>query len=148
MDTAAGAYIYLLHNKNANRLGLDKDGIFKFNDKAGNTLYYQDKIFKGVEWLALVVLGNKGLIFVVNRHGNKNVNRTAWMVNQGGYIDNAKANVLVKNGLIHTTTITVNDETFEATCTVGGLKIHKTLKRATKYTPVLFLDTLKISTIE
>lgn len=148
MDTAAGAYIYLLHNKNANRLGLDKDGIFKFNDKAGNTLYYQDKIFKGVEWLALVVLGNKGLIFVVNRHGNKNVNRTAWMVNHGGYIDNAKANVLVKNGLIHTTTITVNDETFEATCTVGGLKIHKTLKRATKYTPVLFLDTLKISTIE
>ena len=30
MDTSAGAYIYLLHNKNYNKLALDKDGIFKF----------------------------------------------------------------------------------------------------------------------
>lgn len=148
VDTAAGAYIYLLHNKNANRLALDKDGIFKFNDKKGNTLYYQDKIFKGVEWLALVILGNKGLIFVVNRHGNKSVTRSAWMVNQNGYIDNNRAKVLVNNGLIHTTDITVNDETFEATCTVSGLKVHKTKKKANRYVPVLFLDTLKVSTIE
>ena len=148
MDTAASAYMYLLHNKNFNRLTLDKDGIFKFNDKKGNTLYYQDKIFKGVEWLALVIIGNKGLIFVVNRHGNKNVTRTAWMVNDGGYVDNRKAELLVKNGLIHTTVITANNETFEATCTVGGLKIHKTQKKANHYVPVLFLDTLKVSTIE
>ena len=148
MDTAASAYMYLLHNKNYNRLALDKDGIFKFNDKKGNTLYYQDKIFKGVEWLALVIIGNKGLIFVVNRHGNKNVTRTAWMVNDGGYVDNRKAELLVKNGLIHTTVITANNETFEATCTVGGLKIHKTQKKANRYVPVLFLDTLKVSTIE
>ena len=148
MDTAAGAYMYLLHNKNYNRLALDKDGIFKFNDKRGNTLYYQDLIFKGVEWLALVIIGDKGLIFVVNRHGNKNVTRTAWMVNNGGYVDNRKASLLVKNGLIHTTVITANDETFEATCTVGGLKIHKVTKKANRYTPVLFLDTLKVSTIE
>ena len=148
MDTAASAYMYLLHNKNFNRLALDKDGIFKFNDKKGNTLYYQDKIFKGVEWLALVIIGNKGLIFVVNRHGNKNVTRTAWMVNDGGYVDNRKAELLVKNGLIHTTVITANNETFEATCTVGGLKIHKTQKKANRYVPVLFLDTLKVSTIE
>lgn len=148
MDTAASAYMYLLHNKNFNRLALDKDGIFKFSDKKGNTLYYQDKIFKGVEWLALVIIGNKGLIFVVNRHGNKNVTRTAWMVNDGGYVDNRKAELLVKNGLIHTTVITANNETFEATCTVGGLKIHKTQKKANRYVPVLFLDTLKVSTIE
>lgn len=148
MDTAASAYMYLLHNKNFNRLALDKDGIFKFNDKKGNTLYYQDKIFKGVEWLALVIIGNKGLIFAVNRHGNKNVTRTAWMVNDGGYVDNRKAELLVKNGLIHTTVITANNETFEATCTVGGLKIHKTQKKANRYVPVLFLDTLKVSTIE
>ena len=148
MDTAAGAYMYLLHNKNYNRLALDKDGIFKFNDKRGNTLYYQDLIFKGVEWLALVIIGDKGLIFVVNRHGNKNVTRTAWMVNNGGYVDNRKASLLVKNGLIHTTVITANDETFETTCTVGGLKIHKVTKKANRYTPVLFLDTLKVSTIE
>lgn len=148
MDTAAGAYIYLLHNKNHNRLALDKDGIFKFNDKKGNTLYYQDKIFKGVEWLALVIIGNKGLIFVVNRHGTKNVSRVAWMINEGGYVTDTKANKLVKHGLIHTTDITVNNETFEATCTVGGLKIHKTKKVSKHYTPVLFLDTLKVSTLE
>lgn len=148
MDTAASAYMYLLHNKNYNRLGLDKDGIFKFNDKKGNTLYYQDKIFKGVEWLALVIVGTKGLIFVVNRHGNNNITRAAWMVNDGGYVDNRKASILVKNGLIHTTAITANNETFEATCTVGGLKVHKTIKKANRYVPVLFLDTLKVSTIE
>jgi proteasome assembly chaperone (PAC2) family protein len=138
----------LLHNKNANKIAIDEDGIFKFNDKKGNVLYYQDKIFKKVEWLALVIIGNKGLIFVVNRNGKKTVTRSAWMVNQNGYVDNAKANMLVRNGLIHTTDITVNDETFEATCTVGGLKIHKTLKRTNRYVPVLFLDTLKVSTIE
>ena len=148
MDTAAGAYLYLLHNKNYNRLGLDKEGIFKFSDKKGNTLYYQDLIFKGVEWLALVVIGTKGLIFVVNRHGNKNVTRSAWMVNQNGYVDNNKAAALVKKGLIHTTVITANDESFEATCTVSGLKVHKTSKIANRYVPVLFLDTLKVSTIE
>ena len=148
VDTAAGAYIYLLKNKNAKKLLLDKEGIFWFNDKQGNKLYYQDKIFKGVEYLALVILGDKGLIFVVNRHGNKNVSRVAWMVNDNGYVNDTRANVLVKNGLIHTTTITVNDESFEATCTVGGLKTHKTVKVANRYTPVLFLDTLKVSTIE
>lgn len=148
VDTAAGAYIYLLHNRNYKKLASDEDGIFKFNDKKGNTLYYQDKIFKGVEWLALVILGDKGLIFVVNRQGTKNTTRTAWMVNQNGYICDNKTKALVKNGLIHTTDITVNDETFEATCTVCGLKTHKTLKRSNRYTPVLFLDTLKVSTLD
>ena len=148
VDIAAGAYIYLLQNKNANKLATDEDGIFKFADKSGNTLYYQDKIFKGVEYLALVIIGDKGLIFVVNRHGSKNVTRTAWMVNDNGYVDNSKAKILVNNGLIHTTDITVNDETFEATCTVGGLTVHKVVKKANRYVPVLFLDTLKISTLE
>ena len=148
VDTAAGAYIYLLHNKNYRKLALDKDGIFQFTDKKGNTLYYQDKIFKGVEWLALVILGNKGLIFVVNRHGNTDVSRVAWMVNESGYVDDRRAAVLVKNGLIHTTDITVKDETFEATCTVKSMKVRKITKKTTHYTPVLFLDTLKVSTIE
>ena len=116
VDTAAGAYIYLLHNKNSKTLSSDKDGIFSFEDKKGNTLYYQDKIFKGIEYLALVILGNKGLIFVVNRNGNVDVERVAWMVNETGYVDDKRAATLVKNGLIHTTDITVNDETFEATC--------------------------------
>lgn len=147
-DTAAGAYIYLLHNKNYRRLTTDKEGIFSFEDKKGNTLYYQDKIFKGVEWLALVVLGNKGLIFVVNRHGNSDVSRVAWMVNEAGYITDKQATALVKNGLIHTTDITVKDETFEATCSVKSLKIRKIIKKTNHYIPVLFLDTLKISTLE
>lgn len=148
VDTAAGAYIYLLKNKNAKKLSLDKDGIFKFTDKQGNVLYYQDKIFKGVECLALVILGDKGLIFVVNRHGTKNVSKIAWMVNDKGYVTNSQAKTLVTNGLIHTTDVTVNDETFEATCTVGSMKIHKTKKMANRYVPVLFLDTLKVSTLE
>lgn len=146
--TAAGAYIYLLHNKNYRKLFADKDGVFQFEDKKGNTLYYQDKIFCGVEWLALVIVGNKGLIFVVNRHGDNDTTKVAWMVNESGYIDNKKAEILVKNGLIHTTDITVNNETFEATCSVKSLKIRKINKKTNHYIPVLFLDTLKVSTIE
>lgn len=148
VDTAAGAYIYLLRNKNFKKLSLDKEGIFKFIDKAGNVLYYQDKIFKGIEYLALVVLGDKGLIFVVNRHGTQNIERVAWMINDKGYVTDSQAKLLVENGLIHTTDITVNDESFEATCTVGKMKIHKTKKMTNRYTPVLFLDTLKVSTLE
>lgn len=148
VDLAAGAYIYLLHNKNYKKLSSDQDGVFYFEDKKGNTLYYQDKIFKGVEYLALVVIGQKGLIFVVNRHGKKDVDRIAWMMNDKGYITDTRAKTVVKNGLIHTTDIVVNDETFEATCTVKSLKVHKTKKRTNRYVPVLFLDTLKVSTIE
>jgi len=88
------------------------------------------------------------LIFVVNRNGNTDVERVAWMINETGYVDNKRAEVLVKNGLIHTTDITVNDETFEATCTVKSLKVRKIAKKTNHYIPVLFLDTLKISTIE
>ena len=148
VDTAESSYIYLLQNKNAKALALDNDGIFKFTDKAGNTVYYQDKIFKGVEYLALVIVGTKGMIFVVNRHGYKNFTKSAWMVSDSGYVDNRKAQVLVNAGLIHTVDIATNDETFEATCTVGGIKVHKTVKKANRYVPVLFLDTLKISTLE
>lgn len=148
IDSAAGAYIYLLHNKNFRKLAADEAGIFSFEDKNGNTLYYQDKIFKKVEWLALVIIGDKGLIYVVNRHGTKAESRVAWMVNENGYINDAKAAMLVRNGLIHTTYITANDETFEATAEVIGMKTRKVLKKVNRYTPVLFLDTLKVSNIE
>lgn len=148
VDTSAGSFIYLLHNKNYRRLTLDKDGIFEFEDKKGNTLYYQDLIFRGVEWLALVVIGNKGLIFVVNRHGKGGVERVAWMINEGGYVTDNQAKRLAENGLIHTTDITVNNETFQATCAVKNLKVHRTLKQVNRYVPVLFLDALKVSTIE
>lgn len=148
VDTSAGSYLYLLHNRNYRSLAQDTDGIFQFEDKKGNTLYYQDKIFKGVEWLALVIIGTKGMIFVVNRHGNTNVERVAWMVNENGYIDNRRAAMLVRNGLIHTTDITVNDETFEATCSVKDLTVRKINKKTNHYVPVLFLDTLKVSTLE
>lgn len=69
------------------------------------------------------------------------------MVNDNGYLNDAKAKAVVNNGLIHTTFITANNETFEATCTVGSLKVHKTVKYAKQYIPVLFLDSLKVSTI-
>lgn len=145
IDTAAGANIYLLHNKAYRNLITDEAGIFSFEDKKGNTLFYQDKIFKKVEWLALVIIGDKGLIYVVNRHGLKTNNRTAWMVNENGYISDASALTLVRNGLIHTTDLTVNDETFEATAEVVGLKVRKIVKKVDHYTPVLFLDTMKVT---
>lgn len=145
---SGGAFLYLLHNKNFHNLANDADGIFSFEDKKGNTLYYQDKIFKGIEWLALVVIGNKGLIFVVNRHGESDISRVAWMVNENGYVDDRRTKVLVKRGLIHTTNIIANDETFEATCVVKSLGVRKVTKKTNHYVPVLFLDTLKVSTIE
>lgn len=148
VDSAAAMRIYILKNKNAKQLASDKDGIFKFTDKEGNTLYYQDKIFAGKETLALVIIGKKGLIFVVNRYGTRDIDKVAWMTSADGYITNAQAKTLVKKGLIHTVDVTVNDETFEATCTVKSLKIRKTKKRVNRYVPVLFLDTLKTSTLE
>jgi hypothetical protein len=46
VDTATNSYIYLLHNKNYRKLAADNEGVFTFEDKRGNKLYYQDKIFK------------------------------------------------------------------------------------------------------
>lgn len=148
VDLAASGYIYLLHNKNAAKLSADEDGIFQFEDKKGNTLYYQDKIFAKTEWLALVIIGTQGMIFVVERHGKDNTERVAWMMNEGGYITNRQAKSIVANGLLHTTPITINDETFEATCAVKSLVIRKITKTSNRYVPALFLDTLKVSTLE
>lgn len=142
------ANIYLLRNVNARTLGGDKYGIFEFYDKKGNKLYYQDKVFAGTAYLALVTIGAYGLVFVVNRHCTKNINKVAWMINDNGYITDKQAERIVKNGLIHTVDITVCDETFDATCTVGSMKVRKTKKNVLRYIPVLFLDTLKVSTLE
>ena len=142
------ANIYLLKNINARALAGDKNGIFEFYDKKGNRLYYQDKVFAGTAFLALVVIGTFGLIFVVNRHCTKNVEKVAWMINDNGYITDKQAERIVKNGLIHTVDITVCDETFDATCTVGSIKVRRTKKNVLRYIPVLFLDTLKVSTLE
>jgi len=70
------------------------------------------------------------------------------MVNENGYVDDRRTKVLVKRGLIHTTDIIANDETFEATCVVKSLGVRKVTKKTNHYVPVLFLDTLKVSTIE
>lgn len=142
------ANIYLLKNINARALAGDKEGIFEFHDKKGNRLYYQDNVFAGTAFLALVVIGTYGLVFVVNRHCTKNVEKVAWMINDNGYITDKQAEKIVKNGLIHTVDITVCDETFDATCTVGSIKIRRTKKNVLRYIPVLFLDTLKVSTLE
>lgn len=147
-NVAASSYVYLLHNKNYRKLASDIEGVFTFADKNGNKVYYQDKIFAKTEWLAIVVVGKKGFVFVVNRNGNKDVTKIAWMVSDGDFVSDKSAQSLVTNGLIHTTTITVNNETFEATCAVKKLSIRKTKKIANRYIPVLFLDTLQVSTIE
>lgn len=145
---SANAHIYLLKNIHAKSIATDTDGIFEFYDKKGNKLNYQDKVFAGTAYLALVVIGQSGLVFVVNRHGTKNIEKTAWMVNEKGYLTDSQASKIVKNGLIHTVDVTVCDESFDATCTVGSIKVKKTKKNVLKYTPVLFLDTLKVSTLE
>lgn len=147
VDTAASAYIYLLQNVNK-RLATDTDGIFKFTDRMGNIVYYKDAIFAGVEYLALVVIGTKGLIFKVDRHGTAKTEQIAWMMNENGYITDKQAEKIVANGLIHTVDIDKNDETFEATCSVASIKVRKIQKTVNRYVPVLFLDTLKVSTIE
>ena len=148
VDTAASSYIYLLRNVNYKKLSLDKAGTFSFVDRNGNTVYYRDSIFAGIEYLALVVIGTKGLIFRVGRHGSKKNEKIAWMVNDNGYITDKQAEKIVENGLIHTIDIDVEDETFEATCSVSGIKIRKITKQVNRYVPVLFLDTLKVSTLE
>lgn len=145
---ANGAFIYLLKNISGRALASDTDGIFEFYDKKGNRLYYQDKIFAGTATLALVVIGTMGLIFVVNRCGTKTFKKTAWMINDGGYITDKQAERIVKNGLIHTVTITEDNESFDATCSVHSIKVRKTTKNVLHYIPVLFLDTLKVSTLE
>lgn len=142
------AYIYLLKNVSRRGLAADKDGIFEFRDKKGNKLFYQDIIFAGTACLALVVIGNRGLIFVVDRHCCKNFTQTAWMINDNGYITDKQAERIVRNGLIHTVTVTACDESFDATATVGSIKVRKTKKNVLRYVPVLFLDTLKVSTLE
>ena len=147
-SVAASSYIYLLHNKNYRKLNSDTEGVFTFADKNGNKVYYQDKIFAKTEWLAIVVVGTKGFVFVVNRNGTKDLTKIAWMVSDGDFVTDKAAKSLVANGLIHTTDITVNNETFEATCAVKKITVRKTTKIANRYIPVLFLDTLKISTIE
>ena len=145
---AASSYVYLLHNINYKKLATDTDGIFSLKDRKGTVVYYQDKIFAGVEYLALVVVGNKGLIFVVNRHGDRANTRVAWMVEDGGYLADSAAKKIVANGLFHTIDVTVNNETFEATCAVKNIAVRKTKKTSQRYIPVLFLDCLKVSTLE
>ena len=142
------ANIYLLKNINGRAIATDKDGIFEFYDKKGNRLYYQDKVFAGTKTLALVTIGTMGLIFVVEKYGTKNINKIAWMVKDHGYITDKQAKRIVANGLIHTVDITVCDETFDATCTVGAIKVRKIKKNVLHYVPVLYLDSLKVSTLE
>lgn len=148
VDYAASAYIYILHNVNYKKLNTETAGVFEFINNEGQKNYYKDDIFAGTEYLALVVIGASGLIFKVGRHGTKKIEKIAWMVNENGYLTNSICERIVDNGLIHTGEVTVNDETFEATCAVSGLKVRKTQKRVNRYVPVLFLDTLKVSTLE
>lgn len=147
-EVAASSAIYLLKNVNAKKLSSDTTGVFTFRTKTGETAYYNDAIFAGKEYLALVIIGTKGLIFVVDRNGSRKFEKVAWMVNETGYLTDSQATKVVKNGIIHTIDVDINNETFEATCTLDALKVRKTQKAVLRYVPVLFLDTLKVSTLE
>lgn len=147
-EIAARAHVYILHNTHSYALSSDISGMFEFTDLMGNKCYYKDKVFVGKEYLALVVIGNAALVFVLNRHGLRKIERVGWMVNENGYINNTQCERIVKNGVIHTIGVTIEDETFDATCNLSNMAVKKIKKRVLKYTPVLFLDTLKVSTLE
>ena len=148
-EIATSSYVYLLRNVNYKKLSQDTEGKFKFISKITKEEFiYTDDIFAGVEYLALVILGDKGIIFKVGRHGERRIEKMAWMVNENGYITSDDCVKVVDNGLIHVIDATVLDESFDAVCTVSSLKVRKTQKRVNRYVPVLFLDTLKVSTIE
>lgn len=147
-EVAARAHVYILHNTHSYALSSDISGMFEFTDLMGNKCYYKDKVFIGKEYLALVVIGNAALVFVLNRHGLRKIERVGWMVNENGYINNTQCERIVKNGVIHTIGVTIEDETFDATCNLSNMAVKKIKKRVLKYTPVLFLDTLKVSTLE
>ena len=148
-EIAASSYAYLLRNVNYKKLSQDTEGRFKFISKITKEEFiYKDDIFAGVEYLALVILGNKGIIFRVGRHGDRRIEKMAWMVNENGYPTSDGCEKVVDNGLIHVIDATILDESFDAVCTVSSLKVRKTQKRVNRYVPVLFLDTLKVSTIE
>lgn len=147
-EVAARAHVYILHNTHSHALASDISGMFEFTDLMGNKCYYKDKVFIGKEYLALVVIGNAALVFVLNRHGLRKIERVGWMVNENGYVNNTQCERIVKNGVIHTIGVTIEDETFDATCNLSNMTVKKIKKRVLKYTPVLFLDTLKVSTLE
>lgn len=148
-EIATSSCIYLLRNVNYKKLSQDTEGRFKFVSKITKEEFiYTDDIFTGVEYLALVILGDKGIIFKVGRHGERRIEKMAWMVNENGYLTSDGCTKVVDNGLIHVIDATILDESFDAVCTVSSLKIRKTQKRVNRYVPVLFLDTLKVSTIE
>lgn len=148
-EIATSSYVYLLRNVNYKKLSQDTEGKFKFISKITKEEFiYTDDIFAGVEYLALVILGDKGIIFRVGRHGERRIEKMAWMVNENGYPTSDGCEKVVDNGLIHVIDATILDESFDAVCTVSSLKVRKTQKRVNRYVPVLFLDTLKVSTIE
>jgi hypothetical protein len=70
------------------------------------------------------------------------------MINENGYLTDVQAKKAVDNGLIHTVTVSEGNESFDATCTVGAITVRRTKKSVLHYVPVLFLDTLKVSTLE
>lgn len=148
-EIATSSCVYLLRNVNYKKLSQDTEGKFKFISKITKEEFiYTDDIFVGVEYLALVILGNNGIIFRVGRHGERRIEKMAWMVNENGYPTSDGCEKVVDNGLIHVIDATILDESFDAVCTVSSLKVRKTQKRVNRYVPVLFLDTLKVSTIE
>lgn len=148
-EVATSSYVYLLRNVNYKKLSQDTEGKFKFISKITKEEFiYTDDIFAGVEYLALVILGNNGIIFRVGRHGERRIEKMAWMVNENGYPTSDDCVKVVDNGLIHVIDATILDESFDAVCTASSLKVRKTQKRVNRYVPVLFFDTLKVSTIE
>ena len=68
------------------------------------------------------------------------------MVSDGDFVSDKAAQSLVANGLIHTTTITVNNETFEATCAVKKLTVRKTKKIANRQVEIFIIIFLEIKT--
>lgn len=147
-ETGVGAKMYLLRNREYRNLAIDTTGLFTFEDKKGNVVYYRDPIFKGKEYLALTVIGDKGLIFVANKVGKQTNSKLAWMIKETSFINDTQAKTIVDKGVIHTVPLNINGELVDCTCTISNFVTKKINKASIKYVPVLFLDSLKISTLE
>jgi len=144
----ANAKIYVMRNLNSSALLTDTAG--EFGIAIGGTKYvYTDAALKGVEYIALVIVGTKAGIFEVPYYSITSVNTIGWLVSIAGFLTDAECADLADNHIIHTGYLNVlNLGTITVSYEMTALKIKKTIKIVNRYTPVLFLDTLKVSTLE
>ena len=142
------AKIYVLRNLNSSALLTDTAG--EFGITIGGTKYvYTDATLKGIEYIALVVVGTKAGIFEAPYYSTSTVNTIGWLVSSSGFLTDAECAAFADDRIIHTGFI--NEKTLGSIVVsyeMTKLMIKKTIKTVNRYTPVLYLDTMKVTTLE